>query len=235
VADASDVRFLSLVPTMVERLLDTGVDLARYARILVGGASLSHELRKRAERSGARLVETYGLTESCGGVVYDGRPLEGVGVRLSTAGSIELSGPTLMAGYRLDREASQSAFTDDGWLRTADEGEFRPDGRLDVVGRLDEAIISGGEKIRPQEVEAVLRSHPKVADVAVAGRDDSRWGSRVVAFVVPLDPNAPPTLDELRDAARARLPRHGLPREVVVLRELPRTPVGKLQRGALPT
>jgi o-succinylbenzoate---CoA ligase len=235
VAKLEAIRFTSVVPTMLDRLLDAGVDLTKFARILVGGGPLWPELRERAERAGARLVETYGLTESCGGVVYDGRPLEGVGVRLSASGSIELSGPTLMDGYRFDAEASEAVFTSDGWLRTDDEGEFRADGRLEILGRADDVIISGGEKIRPDGVEAVLRTHPKVADVAVAGRDDRRWGRRVVAFVVPTDPDEPPSLDELRAAAGRVLPRFGAPREIVVVPALPRTALGKLRRSALPS
>jgi O-succinylbenzoic acid--CoA ligase len=233
IAAAEDVRWISLVPTMLARLLDAGTDLGRYSAILVGGGGLSDELRRRSAAAGARIVETYGLTESSGGVVYDGRPLRGVRVRTGEAEAIEIAGPTLMAGYRLDPVATAAAFTADGWLRTRDAGEVDAEGRLRVLGRLDDVIVSGGEKIWPEEVEAALRGHAKVADVAVTGRPDPRWGSRVVAFVVPTDPASPPRLEELRDFAGIRIARFRAPRELVLADHIPRTPTGKVRRSAL--
>jgi o-succinylbenzoate---CoA ligase len=227
-------RYVSLVPTMLEALLDARVDVAQFAGILVGGGALDARVTARADAAGARVIETYGLTESCGGVVYDGRPLEGVGVRLDSRGNVELLGPTLMDGYRLDPAATAAAFTPDGWLRTADTGTFARNGRLVVLGRSDDVIVSGGENVRPEDVEAAIRGHPAVAEVAVAGRDDPRWGRRVVAFVVATDPSAPPSLNELRDFAAGRLPRSQAPREVVIVDDLPRTAAGKLRRSALP-
>jgi O-succinylbenzoic acid--CoA ligase len=229
-----DVAFVSVVPTMLQRLLDAGVDLSRFRAILVGGAHLSPDLRARAEDAGAAVIETYGLTESCGGVVYDGLPLPGVEMRVNDDGGIELRGPTLMLGYRFDQEATKRAFTDDGWLRPGDAGEIDADGRLHVVGRLDDLINTGGEKVWPQEVESALRGHPKVAEVGVGGRLDPEWGQRVVAFVVPADPGSPPTLAELRDAAGERIGRHKAPRELVLVDELPQTVSGKLRRSAFP-
>lgn len=233
VAGAENVRCISLVPTMLADLLDAGADLGRYSAILVGGGPFPDELRRRSAAAGARVVETYGLTESSGGVVYDGRPLPGVRVRTGEAGAIEIAGPTLMTGYRFDPAATAAAFSGDGWLRTRDAGALDGEGRLHVLGRLDEVIVSGGEKIWPQEVEEALGSHPKVADVAVAGRPDPRWGSRVVAFVVPTDPASPPSLEEVRDFASLRIARFRAPREVVVVAQLPRTPTGKVRRSAL--
>jgi o-succinylbenzoate---CoA ligase len=233
VAGVANARYVSLVPTMLARLLDAGSDLTAYSAVLVGGGPLPDELRRRAAAAGANVVETYGLTESSGGVVYDGRALPGVTVRTGEAGAIEIAGPTLMTGYRLDPAATAAAFTADGWLRTRDAGAVDGDGRLRVLGRLDEVIISGGEKIWPQDVEDALEGHPKVAEVAVAGRPDPRWGSRVVAFVVPTDPASPPSLEELRDFAGVRIARFRAPRELVVAARLPRTPTGKVRRSAL--
>lgn len=228
-----DVAYTSVVPTMLARLLDTGADLERFHAMLIGGAPLPTELRIRADRVGARIVETYGLTESCGGVIYDGRPFDGTLARIGKDEEIQLLGPTLMSGYRHDPEATEQAFTPDGWLRTGDAGLIGADGLLTVNGRLDDLIISGGEKVWPEEVEAALRDHPAVVDVAVAGRADPEWGTRVVAFVVPSDPHAPPTLDALRAHAAGRLPRYKAPRELVLLPELPRTASGKVRRRAL--
>jgi len=141
-------------------------------------------------------VSTYGLTESCGGVVYDGVPFDGVEVRLAFEGAIELRGPTLMDGYRDEPQATAAAFSTDGWLRTGDVGSL-DDEVLTVRGRADDAIRSGAETVWPDEVESVLRTHPEVADVAVAGRPDLEWGQRVEAWVVP------PTLASPRRSRRS--------------------------------
>jgi O-succinylbenzoic acid--CoA ligase len=233
VAAERDVAFTSLVPTMLLRLLDANADLSSYRALLVGGAHLWPELRERAELAGMRVIETYGLTESCGGVVYDGMPLPGTEVRIDADGGILLRGPTTMLGYHLDPEATAEAFTADGWLVTNDAGELDHHGRLRVVGRTDDLINSGGEKVWPQEVETVLRRHPAVLEVAVAGRPDPEWGQRVVAWVVPSDPSDPPSLDDLRRLADAELSRHKAPRELVLVDELPDTFSGKVRRAWL--
>jgi O-succinylbenzoic acid--CoA ligase len=230
-----DAIFVSVVPTMLARLLDAGIDLSRFRAILVGGAALDPKLRERAEAAGARAVETYGLTESCGGVVYEGRPFPGTDVRVHPdTGEIQLRGPTLMRGYRGDPRGTAAALAPDGWLHTGDAGAIDADGRLRVEGRHDDLIITGGEKVWPQEVEEALRDHPKVADVAVAGRADPEWGQRVVAYVVPSDAHSPPSLAELRDHVSSTLPRFEAPRELVLLVEgIPRTSSGKIHRAAL--
>jgi O-succinylbenzoic acid--CoA ligase len=173
---------------------------------------------------------TYGLTQSCGGIVYDGTPLPGVSVRIDEGGEIQLGGPTLLRGYR---DGSAAGLTADGWLPTGDAGRLDGDGRLHVHGRLDDLIVTGGENVWPGDVEAALRSHPAVADCAVFGRPDPSWGQRVVAAVVPRDRAAPPTLEELRDHVGALLGRHQAPRELLLVESLPRTALGKLQRGGL--
>jgi len=234
VAAEADSAFVSLVPTMLVRLIDAGADLSHFRAILVGGAAIPAGLADRAGAEGANVIETYGLTESCGGVVYDGRPLPGTEVRIDGDGGIQLRGPTVMRGYLSDAEASARAFTDGGWLRPGDAGWIDREGKLRVAGRLDDLINTGGEKVWPAEVEAALLDHPGVADVAVVGRPDPEWGQRVVAYVVPADPAAPPSLDELRDHAATSLPRHKAPRELVLVPEgLPRTASGKVRRAAL--
>lgn len=225
-----DVAFVSVVPTMLERLVETGEDLSAFRSILVGGAHLDAAVRSRAERAGAHLIETYGMTESCGGVVYEGVPLRGTDVRIGAEAEIQLRGPTLMRGYR--RDASMP-FTDDGWLRTHDAGELEA-GRLRVLGRLDDLVITGAEKVWPRRVEAALTGHPRVREVAAGGRPDAEWGERVVVWVVPNDPGDPPTLDELRAFAAETLPRYAAPRELIVVSRLPRTGSGKVRRADLP-
>lgn len=227
---ASGATLVSLVPTQLVRLLDGGADLSRFRWVLLGGGPVPPVLVARATSAGARIVATYGMTETCGGVVYDGVPLEGVDVR-APAGEIELRGPMLMRGYRLRPDLTEAALRD-GWLRTGDLGEIGAGGRLTVLGRRDEAIVTGGEKVAPAEVEAVLAGHPLVADAGVAGVPDADWGERVVAVVVPSGERAP-SLGELREFVKERLAAHKAPRGLVLAGRLPRTESGKLLRGAL--
>lgn len=227
---AAEADAVSLVPAMLDRLLDAGADLARWRRILLGGAAVRPELLDRARRAGGNVVRTYGMTETCGGVVYDGRPLDGVEVHVAGDGVVRLRTPTIMDGYRLDPAATERAF-EDGWFVTRDLGEW--DGaRLRVRGRADDVVVTGGENVSPEEVEALLASHPKVADVAVAGAGDPEWGQRVVAYVVPA-PGQAPTLDELRAHVKRTAAAYKAPRELVLVETLPRLPSGKVARASL--
>lgn len=135
-----------------------------------------------------------------------------------------------MRGYRLDEAATVAAFEPGGWLRTGDGGEVAPDGTVRVLGRLADVIVSGGEKIWPGEVEAVLSSHPQVAEVRVSGSADREWGQRVVAQVVPRRRSDPPTLELLRDHAAETIARHKLPRDLIIVERLDRTALGKVRR-----
>jgi O-succinylbenzoic acid--CoA ligase len=220
-------RFVSLVPTMLRRLLDSGVDAAAFDAILIGGAAFDPALRSRAEAAGARVIATYGSTETCGGVVYDGVPLDAVDVEIRPYDEqILVRSPTLMRAYRLDPPATAAAFTRDGWLQTGDAGSLGPSG-LTVLGRLDDAIVTGGEKVWPADVEEALRSHPAVGDVLVSAAPDPEWGERVIAFVVAAEPSDPPSLADLREHASRTLPRLALPRELRLVSHVPRTAGGK--------
>ncbi len=208
---------VSLVATAMRR-----IDPSLFRVVLLGGA------RPPAGRP-AHAVTTYGMTETGSGVVYDGRPLADVDVRIEPDGEILLRCPMLLRCYRdgttpLDR---------DGWLHTGDLGHWLPDGRLHVEGRRGDLIITGGENVWPDAVEAALAQHPGVAEAAVAGADDPEWGHRVVAWVVPNDPHDPPTLPQLRDTVAAQLPAFCAPKELHLVNDLPRTALGKVQRHVL--
>jgi o-succinylbenzoate---CoA ligase len=220
----ADAQAVSLVPTMLARLLDADVDLTRFRHVLLGGDATAPALRRAA-----RVTATYGMTETCGGCVYDGRPLEGVEVELDgEIGRIRLRGPMLARGYRFGRPLPLV----DGWLETSDLGRRTAEGRLEVLGRADDVIVSGGVKVVPFRVEAALAEHPGVREVAVVGRPDREWGARVVAVVVPAD-GVPPDLGALRSFLADRLAPAELPRELVLTGHLPLLPTGKLDRRSL--
>jgi o-succinylbenzoate---CoA ligase len=228
----SGAEFVALVPTMLGRLLHSGVDLRRFRTVLLGGAAVPPDLLARARRAGARVVTTYGMSETCGGCVYDGRPLTGVRVDLDADGRIRLGGPVLASGYRLSPELTAAAFRD-GWFRTSDLGRFGPDGRLEVLGRADDFIVTGGENVAPRAVETLLGRHPQVREVVVVGRPDEEWGQRVTAVVVPANASRPPTLAELRSFVLAHAADSLAPRELVLVPSLPLLPSGKVDRRTL--
>lgn len=216
VARERDANLVSLVPTMLTRLLDAGVDLSRWRRVLVGGGPAHPELLERARAAGAAVVTTYGMTETCGGCVLDGRPLDGVELSLGRGGVISIGGPMLMRGYR--GQPGLTAWTlAGGRLRTSDTGRWDEHGRLEITGRTDDVIVTGGEKVRPGPVAARLAAHPLVAEAAVVGEPDPEWGERVVALVVARDPATPPGLQELRTWVAGELERHNAPRGLVIL------------------
>ena len=234
-AAAGRATLVSLVPAMLRRLLAAGDEAARFRRVLLGGGPSPADLVAEAARRRVGLVRTYGLTETFGGMVHDGHPIDGAEVRIDgdPEGEVLVRGPMLFRRYRGDPGRTAAALRD-GWLVTGDLGRLGPGGRLTVLGRADDLVISGGVNVHPDEVEAVLATHPGVAEAAVAGRPDPEWGQRVTAFVVPRDPASPPTLAELRAFTRERLVAAKSPRELVLVPALPRSPSGKLLRRLLP-
>jgi O-succinylbenzoic acid--CoA ligase len=231
-------RYTALVPTQVRRLLDAGgaalEALAGFDAVLVGGAGTPPTLRAEAAAAGVHLVTTYGMSETCGGCVYDGVALDGVSVRLDPPdGRIRLGGPTVARGYR-GRPGQADAFgTDpDGqrWFRSEDLGTIDGDGRLAVVGRTDDVVITGGLKVAPGPVEAVLLHLPGVAEAVVVGVEDAEWGQRVVAAVVPASGQPAPTLDVVRAAVRSAVAAHAAPHQLLILDRLPLRGPGKPDR-----
>jgi O-succinylbenzoic acid--CoA ligase len=231
------LRCTSLVPTQLLRLLDAGgaaLDALRgYTAVLVGGAALDPGLRARAEAAGVRVVATYGMTETAGGCVYDGVPLDGVRVRLDPDGRIALGGPTLATGYLGRPAETAAAFGTDGHgereFRTGDLGRWA-DGRLEVTGRADDVIVTGGEKVAPDAVERVLAAQPGVRAACVVGLPDAEWGAVVAAAVVS-DGGVEP--ERLRAAVREALGRAAVPRVLHAVDALPLRGIGKPDRNAV--
>ena len=249
--------YVSLVPTQLVRVLQdpvVGRALSDADAVLLGGAAADPALLARARTAGVTVVTTYGMSETGGGCVYNGRPLAGVEVAIQDpdaegAGRILLSGPVLAEGYLRPsgrRPAdSPGGRPDDGEgfhrsggkriLATSDRGRLHPDGRLEVLGRLDDVIITGGVKVEPRRVEEALTAIDGIAEACVVGLPDEKWGSRVVAAAV-LEPGRQrarwPGCDgaALREAVRARLDGAHAPKRVVVLEALPLRPSGKVDR-----
>ena len=210
----SGATHVSLVATALQR-----IDASLFTRILLGGAAAPSALPPN-------VTVTYGMTETMGGIAYDGRPLTGVEIDIRD-GEIFVKGPMLMRSYRDGR----MPFTSHGFFPTGDLGSWKEPGVLNVHGRRGDMIVSGGEKIWPHDVETVLAQHPHVHECAVRGVPDAQWGQRVVAWIVPRE--TPPTLDDLRAWTKASLPPFCAPREVRIVEALPRTALGKIDGVAL--
>lgn len=213
-AAAEGATLVSLVQTALDR-----IDPTLFRTILVGGSAVR-------EARPPNVVATYGLTESGGGVVYDGVPLDGVEIEIRDD-EIHLRGSMLLRAYRDGTNPKDS-----GWLATGDAGRIE-DGVLVVDGRRDDMITTGGEKVFPAPIEAALKTVSGVAEVAVTGRPDSEWGEAVTAIVVPTDRNEPPQLEDLQEAVRADLPSFAAPKRLEIVSHLPRTPLGKVRRSQL--
>ena len=209
--NAGEATFVSMVPTQLHRCLDAGLREPKALRAVVcGGAPLDEALRARAQDAGVPVVDAYGLTETASQFVVEGVPLPGADVRIEK-GEIVVRGP-MVAG---------------GELRTGDLGEWR-DGRLRVLGRKGDLIITGGENVSPEEVEAVLKAHPGVSDAGVFGRPDAEWGQAVTAHVV-----GTATPEELDAWCRERLAGFKVPKHIEIVRSLARTASGKLLRRSM--
>lgn len=227
---AAGARYTSLVPTQLHRLMDDPAEveaLRALDAVLLGGGPVDPALRTRAEAVGVRVVATYGSAETAGGCVYDGYALDGVAVAIGADGRIRLSGPTLFEGYDGDPALTAQVLVD-GWFLTSDAGTLDEDGRLHVLGRIDDMVVSGGVNVPTPAVAARLREHPAVSQVEVVGVPDEEWGHRVVAFVV-----GDLSLAEARDWVAERHPRSWAPRDLVVLDDLPLLGNGKVDRMSL--
>lgn len=232
-----DRRYVSLVPTQLRRLMRSGLSeavdaLRSFDTVLLGGAAAPRSLLEDARGAGVRVVSTYGMSETSGGCVYDGAPLDQVRVSIED-GLIRLAGPVLASGYRLRPDLTAQAFRG-GAFTTSDLGALEPNGSLRVLGRADDMVVSGGENVAPLAVEAAIEAHPAVAEAGVVGLPDAEWGQRVVACVVHAEGSAVPlTLTELREHVATTLPRSWAPHGLLRCDTLPLQSSGKLDRRAL--
>jgi O-succinylbenzoic acid--CoA ligase len=223
-------RYTALVPTQLHRLAAAGElsALGGFDAVLVGGAALPAHLAEQAAAAGVRVVQTYGASETCGGCVYDGRPLDGVDVRIAGDGRVQLSGPVLFDGYAGRPEVTAQVLAD-GWFTTGDVGRLE-NGRLQVLGRADDVAVSGGVNIALDAVTGALRTVSGVRDAVAVAVPDDEWGARVVAVVV-----GETDLPALREAVAARLPRTWAPQGLTLVDAVPLLDTGKVDRLALHT
>jgi O-succinylbenzoic acid--CoA ligase len=227
-------RYTSLVAAqLVKALTDpaAAAALASLDAVLIGGGPAPRPVLAAAAAAGIAVVRTYGMSETAGGCVYDGVPLDGVRLRVDADGRIVIGGATLAKGYR--NPPDPDPFAEPGWFRTDDAVIVDDSGVLHVLGRVDEAISTGGLTVLPQPVEAALRTHPAVADCAVFGLADDRLGQRVAVAVVVEDGCAAPALDGLRAHVASTLDATAAPRELHVVDALPMHGFGKVNRKAL--
>lgn len=227
-------RYASLVaPQLAKALGDRAAAdaLAELDAVLLGGGPAPQPVLDAAADAGIAVVRSYGMSETAGGCVYDGVPLDGVRVRVQDDGRIVIGGPTLAKGYR--NPVDPDPFAEPGWFCTEDVGALDERGVLTVLGRADDAISTGGLTVLPQPVEAALSSHPAVGDCAVFGVADDRLGQRVVAAIVVRDGYPAPTLDALRDQVTRTLAATAAPRELHIVDVLPRRGIGKVDRMSL--
>jgi o-succinylbenzoate---CoA ligase len=222
-----DITLASLVPTMLTRILDAGGRPGpRLRRVMLGGGPAAPALLRRAVDAGFPISQTYGLTEACstvtlaepGDLETAGRALPGTGLTIAADGEILISGPTVVGEWDA--------------LRTGDLGRLDDQGRLTVIGRKSDTIVTGGENVAPAEVEAVLEEHSGVAEAAVFARSHLEWGESVTALIVPAGEPAP-SAAELRQHCAARLAGYKVPKAFELVTRLPRTPSGKLLRREL--
>lgn len=232
-AMGSGRRYASLVAVQLAKALaDPAATAALGAldAVLVGGGPLPRGIGEKATAAGIPVVRTYGMSETAGGCVYDGVALPGVHVRIDD-GRVWLGGPTVAKGYR--NPVTPDPFAEPGWFRTDDVGALDESGVLRILGRVDDAVSTGGLTVLPAVVEVALAEHPAISECAVFGVPDERLGQRVAVAVVLAADAVAPTLAELRDHVAARLDVTAAPRELHVVADLPRKGIGKLDRRRL--
>ncbi len=236
-AESRARRYTSLVPKQLAAIVTAGdcalEALAAYDAVLLGGSAAAPALIAQARAAGVQLITTYGMTETCGGCVYDGFPLDGVKVEIAPDGRIQLAGPMLASGYRLQPDPTTDAFAH-GWFITSDAGRLDAEGKLHVTGRIDDMAITGGVNIPLAAVDTAVASHPEVEEACAVALPDAEWGERIVVAVVA-GAGGPPTLESVRDHVTRSLPTPYAPKELIVVDALPMLSGQKVDRQAMTT
>ena len=230
-ATLAELRYISLVPALLERALrhpELSEALASFSSVLVGGGPANPDVMKRATDLGISVATTYGMSETCGGCVYSGQPLQGVDVELTEDGGIMIGSRSLFSGYRLRPDLTAAALVD-GRFRTQDRGRWQA-GRLIVLGRTDDIVITGGHKVDLGEVERCVQrwAAERHACAVVLGVPDTVWGTLIIAVS-----DSAHSLGDLQGVACQSLPGYALPRELIHLDPLPALPSGKPDRVAI--
>lgn len=226
-------NYLSVVAAQLHRALDSATTtraLGGFDAIVVGGSAISADLLRRGKDAGLTLVTSYGMAETCGGCVYDGVPLDGVRVDLAAGDRVEVTAPSVFSGYRLNPDATASALVNGPngrTLRTQDRGRWS-DGRLQVLGRIDDVVITGGLNVDLGRAQRAFDEVFGPGAVALLGVPDPRWGTRIVAFT---ELNL--TTSDAHARLAGRLEPAALPRELRRVAGLPRTSTGKIDRASL--
>ena len=231
VVAGSSRRYISLVSTQLDRALsraEVAAALASFSAVLVGGGPVSQALVERAHDVGIKVVPTYGMSETCGGCVYDGRPLQDVDIDIAQDDRILIRSTALFSGYRLRPDLTEDAIVD-GWFRTQDRGRWQA-GRLVVFGRTDDIVITGGHKVDLGEVERCVQrwAAERDAGAVVLGIPDAVWGTLIIAVS-----DWAGSLDDLQGAVCKSLPMYAMPRELIHLDPLPLLASGKPDRVAI--
>lgn len=229
-------QFISIVPTQLYRVLkdrnERFEELVNAKKVLIGGAGIPQQLLDQGIAAGIRLVTSYGMTEMCGGCIYDGKALPGVEVKLTDANRIALKGPMQALGYFDDDNASRESFVD-GWFITSDTGKITTEGKLVVHGRADDVIISGGENISPSAVTECLQQRFPDREILVMGVPDEEWGQSLRVIMTKSAVEQDPTLAQIRDIVADGIGKVAAPRSLLLLSEMPTQPNGKIDRQFL--
>lgn len=234
---------VSLVPTQIARLLESGSvgieSLQSYDLVLSGAATTSQPMLNKLRELGIKVSVSYGMTETCGGCVFDGRPLDGVNISLGTKDDIEpgrvtISGPVAASGYRLRPDLDAVSFIS-GQIQTHDVGKLDSSGLLHILGRLDDVVTVGGVNVALSAVESLIRHHPAIEDVAVIDLQDELWGSIPIAYAVTRTyiSDTSNLISEIQSTIRDQIGRAAVPRTLQFVSSLPMLDSGKIDRISL--
>jgi O-succinylbenzoic acid--CoA ligase len=231
VGEYPDSDFTAIVPTQLFRAINGDNNLLNHLKnakaVLVGGGKLALKLKKEATELGIKIIETYGMTETCGGCIYDGEPLENISYQIGADNRIMISGPSLASGYLGEEELWSESF-DGKWFTTSDIGSVG-NGKVEVIGRVDDIVISGGENVSLTSIESLIKKALPEIEIAAFAIEDLEWGSAIHLAVVGHNNLE----DEIRNLLSSNLGSAAKPKEFHFLDRIPLTPLGKVDRQSL--